>query len=177
MLWCPSLDHALHQACELQCSLMHRCSSEQLPVVPALISVWCSSTGDTGSLETHIRQLDKALNTSCFHLQQTENIIRSRTPTGPELDATYMGYVSENRNCHCSKNVLAFAKLIKWLVCYILFSQMRLLEECRGSIDAVKRVGFELKDEEDKTSGFVNPNSSESQTSGTKTISYTVPCT
>ncbi|XP_039537650.1 nesprin-1-like isoform X2 [Pimephales promelas] len=94
-----------------------------------------SSAGDTGSLETHIRQLDKALNTSCFHLQQTENIIRSRTPTGPELDATYMGY-------------------------------MRLLEECRGSIDAVKRVGFELKEEDDKTSGFVNPNSSESQTSG-----------
>ncbi|KAG1946578.1 nesprin-1 [Pimephales promelas] len=92
-------------------------------------------SGDTGSLETHIRQLDKALNTSCFHLQQTENIIRSRTPTGPELDATYMGY-------------------------------MRLLEECRGSIDAVKRVGFELKEEDDKTSGFVNPNSSESQTSG-----------
>ncbi|KTG03577.1 hypothetical protein cypCar_00011669 [Cyprinus carpio] len=90
---------------------------------------------DAGSLETHIRQLDKALNTSCFHLQQTESIIRSRTPTGPELDATYMGY-------------------------------MRLLEECRGSIDAVKRVGFELKDEEDKISGFVNPNSSESQTSG-----------
>ncbi|XP_056332550.1 nesprin-1-like isoform X3 [Danio aesculapii] len=92
-------------------------------------------SGDAGSLETHIRQLDKALNTSCFHLQQTENIIRSRTPTGPELDATYMGY-------------------------------MRLLEECRGSIDAVKRVGFELKDEDDKISGFVNPNSSESQTSG-----------
>jgi len=45
---------------------------------------------------------------------------------------------------------------------------MRLLEECRGSIDAVKRVGFELKEEDDKTSGFVNPNSSESQTSGAK---------
>ncbi|TRY83468.1 hypothetical protein DNTS_016212, partial [Danionella cerebrum] len=89
-----------------------------------------SSAGDSGSLETHIRQLDKALNTSCFHLQQTENIIRSRTPT---------------ETC---------VKL------------MRLLEECRGSIDAVKRVGFELKDEDDKVPGFVNPNSSESQTSG-----------
>uniref|UniRef100_A0A673LFE3 Spectrin repeat containing, nuclear envelope 1b n=1 Tax=Sinocyclocheilus rhinocerous TaxID=307959 RepID=A0A673LFE3_9TELE len=44
--------------------------------------------------------------------------------------------------------------------------EMRLLEECRGSIDAVKRVGFELKEEDDKVSGFVNPNSSESQTSG-----------
>lgn len=54
----------------------------------------------------------------------------------------------------------------------MLFSQMRLLEECRGSIDAVKRVGFELKDEEDKITGFINPNSSESQTSGIKKILY-----
>ncbi|XP_073726049.1 nesprin-1 isoform X5 [Misgurnus anguillicaudatus] len=92
-------------------------------------------SGDSGSLDTHIRQLDKALNTSRFHLQQTENIIRSRTPTGPELDTTYMGY-------------------------------MRLLEECRGSIDAVKRVGFSLKDDEDTASGLADPNSSESQTSG-----------
>lgn len=45
---------------------------------------------------------------------------------------------------------------------------MRLLEECRGSIDAVKRVGFELKDEDDTVSGLINANSSESQTSGTK---------
>uniref|UniRef100_A0A3B1ISA5 Spectrin repeat containing, nuclear envelope 1b n=1 Tax=Astyanax mexicanus TaxID=7994 RepID=A0A3B1ISA5_ASTMX len=87
------------------------------------------------SLETHFRQLSKALDTSRFHLQQTENIIRSRTPTGPELDASYMGY-------------------------------MRLLGECRGSIDTVRRVGFELKEAEDKTAGFMNPNNSETQTSG-----------
>lgn len=49
---------------------------------------------------------------------------------------------------------------------YVLFSQMRLLEECRGSIDAVKRVGFSLKDDEDTASGLADPNSSESQTSG-----------
>lgn len=65
-------------------------------------------------------------------------------------------------------NKKAFAKLIETLLLSLFLSQMRLLEECRGSIDAVKRVGFELKDEEDKISGFVNPNSSESQTSGTK---------
>lgn len=50
--------------------------------------------GEAASLETHFRQLAKALDTSDFHLQQTENVIRSRTPTGPELDASYMGYVS-----------------------------------------------------------------------------------
>ncbi|MBN3320114.1 SYNE1 protein, partial [Atractosteus spatula] len=94
-----------------------------------------STSGEAGSLETHIRQLDKALDTSRFHLQQTENIIRSRTPTGPELDSTYMGY-------------------------------MRLLSECRGSIDTVKRVGSVLKEEEDKLSGFINLNSTETQTSG-----------
>uniref|UniRef100_A0A4W5PDW6 Spectrin repeat containing, nuclear envelope 1b n=1 Tax=Hucho hucho TaxID=62062 RepID=A0A4W5PDW6_9TELE len=51
-----------------------------------------SFDGEGGTLETHILQLDKVLDTSRFHLQQTENIIRSRTPTGPELDASYMGY-------------------------------------------------------------------------------------
>ncbi|XP_053538882.1 nesprin-1 isoform X9 [Ictalurus punctatus] len=94
-----------------------------------------SISGETASLETHFRQLAKALDTSHFRLQQTENIIRSRTPTGPELDASYMGY-------------------------------MRLLGECRDSIDTVKKVGCELKEEEHKLGGFVNPNSSESQTSG-----------
>uniref|UniRef100_A0A672YL32 KASH domain-containing protein n=1 Tax=Sphaeramia orbicularis TaxID=375764 RepID=A0A672YL32_9TELE len=43
---------------------------------------------------------------------------------------------------------------------------MRLLGECRGSIDTVKRMGFELKEEEDKASGLADPSSSESQTSG-----------
>ncbi|MCJ8736789.1 hypothetical protein PDJAM_G00016450 [Pangasius djambal] len=94
-----------------------------------------SISGEAASLETHFRKLGKALDASHFHLQQTENIIRSRTPTGPELDASYMGY-------------------------------MRLLGECRDSIDTVKRVGCELKEEEHKLAGFVNPNSSESQTSG-----------
>ncbi|XP_078504900.1 nesprin-1 isoform X2 [Lissotriton helveticus] len=94
-----------------------------------------SAAGEPGSLETHIRQLDKALDTSRFHLQQTENIIRSRTPTGPELDSSYMGY-------------------------------MKLLGECRGSIDTVKKVGYKLKAEEEKLSGLINLNSTETQTSG-----------
>ncbi|XP_045574102.1 nesprin-1 isoform X3 [Salmo salar] len=92
-------------------------------------------SGEGGTLETHILQLDKVLDTSRFHLQQTENIIRSRTPTGPELDASYMGY-------------------------------MRLLGECRGSIDTVKRVGYELKGEEDKASGLADPIGGDSQTTG-----------
>lgn len=46
---------------------------------------------------------------------------------------------------------------------------MRLLGECRGSIDTVKRMGFELKEEEDTVSGLADPSSSESQTSGSNT--------
>lgn len=48
---------------------------------------------------------------------------------------------------------------------------MRLLGECRGSIDTVKRMGFELKEEEDTVSGLADPSSSESQTSGKKPAS------
>ncbi|PKU40578.1 nesprin-1 isoform x1 [Limosa lapponica baueri] len=50
-------------------------------------------SGEPGALEAHIRQLDKALDTSRFQIQQTENVIRSKTPTGPELDSSYKGYV------------------------------------------------------------------------------------
>lgn len=46
---------------------------------------------------------------------------------------------------------------------------MRLLGECRGSIDTVKRMGYELKEEEDTVSGLADPSSSESQTSGNVT--------
>ncbi|XP_042188897.1 nesprin-1 isoform X5 [Callorhinchus milii] len=94
-----------------------------------------STSGEPGSLETHILQLDKALDRSRYHLQQTENVIRSKTPTGPELDSSYWGY-------------------------------MKLLSECRGSIETVKRVGQKLKEEEDKFSGFINLTSTEKQTSG-----------
>uniref|UniRef100_UPI00398F7DD9 nesprin-1-like isoform X2 n=1 Tax=Pristiophorus japonicus TaxID=55135 RepID=UPI00398F7DD9 len=94
-----------------------------------------STAGEPGHLETQIRQLDKALDSSRYHLQQTENVIRSKTPTGPELDSSYWGY-------------------------------MKLLSECRGSIETVKRVGHKLKEEEDKLSGFINLTSTETQTSG-----------
>ncbi|XP_029114386.1 nesprin-1 isoform X5 [Scleropages formosus] len=100
-----------------------------------LLGAASTLSSEAGSLETHIRRLGKALDTSRFHLQQTENIIRSRTPTGPELESTYMGY-------------------------------MRLLGECRGSIETVRRVGFELKEKEDEMSGLANPISTETQTSG-----------
>ncbi|KAJ0008745.1 hypothetical protein NQD34_016160 [Periophthalmus magnuspinnatus] len=83
-----------------------------------------SSTGEAASTDS------PSLDVSRFH--QTD---RSRTPTGAELDGSYMGY-------------------------------MRLLGECRGSIDTVKRMGFELKEDEDTISGLADPNSSESQTSG-----------
>ncbi|XP_033368639.1 nesprin-1 isoform X3 [Parus major] len=92
-------------------------------------------SGEPGALEAHIRQLDKALDTSRFQIQQTENIIRSKTPTGPELDSTYRGY-------------------------------MKLLGECSGSIDSVRRLGYKLKEEEEKFSGLINMNSTETQTAG-----------
>uniref|UniRef100_A0A7M4FMH3 KASH domain-containing protein n=1 Tax=Crocodylus porosus TaxID=8502 RepID=A0A7M4FMH3_CROPO len=92
-------------------------------------------SGGPGALETHLRQLDKALDTSRFQIQQTENIIRSKTPTGPELDSSYKGYT-------------------------------KLLGECSGSIDSVKRLGYKLKEEEEKLSGFIDLNSTETQTAG-----------
>lgn len=52
------------------------------------------AVGDRGALESQIRQLGKALDDSHFQMQQTENIIHSKTPTGPELDSGYRGYVS-----------------------------------------------------------------------------------
>lgn len=54
--------------------------------------------------------------------------------------------------------------------------QMRLLGECRGSIDAVKKMGFELKEEEDTVSGLADPSSSESQTSGNSVQQWTLTC-
>lgn len=53
---------------------------------------------------------------------------------------------------------------------------MRLLGECRGNIDAVKKMGFELKEEEDTVSGLADPSSSESQTSGNTIQQLTLTC-
>ncbi|XP_037376549.1 nesprin-1 isoform X6 [Talpa occidentalis] len=94
-----------------------------------------NTAGDPSTIESRIRQLGKALDDSRFQIQQTEKIIRSKTPTGPELDASYRGY-------------------------------MKLLGQCSGSIDSVRRLEHKLKQEEENFPGFVNLNSTESQTAG-----------
>nr|XP_020142863.1 nesprin-1 isoform X9 [Microcebus murinus] len=94
-----------------------------------------NTAGDHSALESHMRQLGKALDDSRFQMQQTENIIRSKTPTGPELDTSYKGY-------------------------------MKLLGECSGSIDTVRRLEHKLKEEEESLPGFVNLHSTETQTAG-----------
>ncbi|XP_076782867.1 nesprin-1 isoform X4 [Arvicanthis niloticus] len=91
-------------------------------------------SGDPSSLESQMRQLDKALDDSHFQIQQTTNILRSKTPTGPDLDTCYKGY-------------------------------MKLLGECSGSIDSVRRLEHTLAEEE-SFPGFVNLNSTETQTAG-----------
>ncbi|ELK26490.1 Nesprin-1 [Myotis davidii] len=94
-----------------------------------------NTSGDPSALESQIRQLGKALDDSRLRMKQTEDIIRSKTPTGPELDASYRGY-------------------------------MKLLAECSGSIDSVRRLEHQLKEEEENFPGFVNLNSTEAQTAG-----------
>ncbi|XP_008578910.1 PREDICTED: nesprin-1 isoform X2 [Galeopterus variegatus] len=94
-----------------------------------------NTSGDHSALESQLQQLDRALGDSRFQIQQTENIIRSKTPTGPELESSYKGY-------------------------------MKLLGECSGSIDSVKRLEHKLREEEASFPGFVNLNSTETQTAG-----------
>lgn len=43
---------------------------------------------------------------------------------------------------------------------------MRLMGECRGSIDAVKRAEGQLTEEEDDEPGLTNPTSTDAQSSG-----------
>lgn len=64
-------------------------------------------------------------------------------------------------------NLISLYSGFFYFECSLWLWQMRLLGECRDSIDTVKRVGCDLTEEEHKLAGFVNPNSSESQTSGT----------
>ncbi|KAJ8270593.1 hypothetical protein GJAV_G00116870 [Gymnothorax javanicus] len=52
-----------------------------------------SCSVEPGSLEAHIRQLDKTLDSARFHLQQPESAARSPTSNGSELDGNYMGYM------------------------------------------------------------------------------------
>lgn len=44
--------------------------------------------------------------------------------------------------------------------------QMRLMGECRGSIDAVKRAEGELTEDEDDMPGLTNPTSTDTQSAG-----------
>lgn len=44
--------------------------------------------------------------------------------------------------------------------------QMKLLGECSGSIDSVRKLEHKLKEEEENFPGFVNLNSTEMQTAG-----------
>lgn len=46
------------------------------------------------------------------------------------------------------------------------FAQMRLMGECRGSIDAVKRAEGELTEDEDELPGLTNLNGTDAQGSG-----------
>lgn len=93
-----------------------------------------NTSGDPSSLEPQMRQLDRSLGDSHFQIQQTTDILRSKTPTGPDLDTSYKGY-------------------------------MKLLGECSGSIDSVRRLEHKLAEEE-SFPGFVNLNSTEAQTAG-----------
>lgn len=43
---------------------------------------------------------------------------------------------------------------------------MRLMGECRGSIDAVKKAEGELTEDEDDLPGLTNPNSTDAQNAG-----------
>lgn len=48
----------------------------------------------------------------------------------------------------------------------ILLFQMRLMGECRGSIDAVKKAEGELTEDEDDMPGLTNPTSTDTQSAG-----------
>lgn len=80
-----------------------------------------------------------------------------------------MGYVGVPPSCHVNSCLIASVNIFN-------VHQMRLLGECRGSIDAVKKMGFELKEEEDAVSGLADPSSSESQTSGNTIQPLTPTC-
>uniref|UniRef100_A0A8C7FN26 Spectrin repeat containing nuclear envelope protein 1 n=1 Tax=Oncorhynchus kisutch TaxID=8019 RepID=A0A8C7FN26_ONCKI len=95
-----------------------------------------SSGRQLATLASHLRQLDQAVDSGRYSVQQGEAAACSgQTSTSPELDSTYMGY-------------------------------MRLMGECRGSIDAVKRAGGQLTEEDDDMPGLTNPTSTDSQSAG-----------
>lgn len=56
--------------------------------------------------------------------------------------------------------------LLKVFLSLNSFAQMRLMGECRGSIDAVKRAEGELTEDEDDLPGLTNLNGTDAQGSG-----------
>lgn len=45
-------------------------------------------------------------------------------------------------------------------------AQMRLMDDCRGSLKEVKRIEGELEEDDDNLSGISNPDNSEAQSTG-----------
>lgn len=64
--------------------------------------------------------------------------------------------------CLCPKTNSLKTKHLSML----LSVQMRLMGECRGSIDAVKRAEGELTEDEDDMPGLTNPTSTDTQGKG-----------
>lgn len=85
-----------------------------------------------------------------------------------------MGYVSVPLSDYIFNPQMCYLLNLIVQINSINVLQMRLLGECRGSIDAVKKMGFELKEEDDTVSGLADPSSSESQTSGNTTEQLTL---
>lgn len=52
--------------------------------------------GEPGQLEASLRQLDQALDAGRYHLQQRE---ATANRVSPDVDSTYMGYVSLPHVC------------------------------------------------------------------------------
>ena len=89
-----------------------------------------NTCGAPSSLESQMRQLDKALDASRFQMQQISS--EAKFPQGQTWTPAYKGY-------------------------------MKLLGECNGSIDLVRRLAHKLTEEENLP-GFVNLNSAATQT-------------
>lgn len=124
------------------------------------LTVPLTSTGEPGQLEASLRHLDQALNAGRHHLQQREALASS---SSPDRDSTYMGYVSLAVNSILGVSNRMFRK--GFFSSLTSFVQMRLMGECRGSIDAVKRAEGELTEDEDAP-GLTNLNSTDAQGSG-----------
>lgn len=120
--------------------------------------------GEPGQLEASLRHLDQALNAGRHHLQQREALASS---SSPDRDSTYMGYVSLVQMSFNKLNTWRFQPDVykRFVPHELVFVQMRLMGECRGSIDAVKRAEGELAEDGD-VPGLTNLNGTDAQGSG-----------